>query len=161
MTKYEQYRPYIKFIKRYKEVSNASTGSKFDANANVENKNVTTLTGELPKELFIGINRLQMGDKLYELYGEDMSEEYLRQLDNHEIYKHDETNPELPYCVSITMYPFLFNGMREIGGISEAPKNLQSFCGSFVNLVFAIAAPVCWCCKYSRVSYLHGLLYQN
>lgn len=140
MTKYEQYRPYIKFIKRYKEVSNASTGSKFDANANVENKNVTTLTGELPKELFIGINRLQMGDKLYELYGEDMSEEYLRQLDNHEIYKHDETNPELPYCVSITMYPFLFNGMKEVGGISEAPKNLQSFCGSFVNLVFAIAA---------------------
>ena len=140
MTKYEQYRPYIQFIKRYRVVSNASTGSKFDSNANVENKNVTTLTGELPKELFIGINRLQMGDKLLELYGEDISEEYLRQLDSHEIYKHDETNPELPYCVSITMYPFLFNGMKEIGGISTAPKNLQSFCGSFVNLVFAIAA---------------------
>lgn len=137
---YETYRPYINFIKRYRVVSNASTGSKFDSNANVENKNVTTLTGELPKELFIGINRLQMGDKLLELYGEDISEEYLRQLDKHEIYKHDETNPELPYCVSITMYPFLFNGMKEIGGISTAPKNLQSFCGSFVNLVFAIAA---------------------
>lgn len=137
---YETYRPYINFIKKYRVVSNASTGSKFDSNANVENKNVTTLTGELPKELFIGINRLQMGDKLLELYGEDISEEYLRQLDKHEIYKHDETNPELPYCVSITMYPFLFNGMKEIGGISTAPKNLQSFCGSFVNLVFAIAA---------------------
>ena len=138
--KYEQYRPYINFIKNYRIVSNASTGSKYDANANVENKNVTTLTGELNKECLIGINRLQMKDMLIELFDEDISEEYLRQLDNHEVYSHDETNPELPYCVSITMYPFLFNGMKEIGGISTAPKNLQSFCGSFVNLVFAIAA---------------------
>ena len=38
------------------------------------------------------------------------------------------------------MYPFLFNGLKTIGGISEAPKNLQSFCGSFINLVFAVAA---------------------
>lgn len=140
MTSYEKYRKYLDFIKRYKTVSNASTGSKFDSNANVENKNVTTLTGELPKEMLIGVNRLQMSDKLTELYGKNVAEEYLRQLDNHELYKHDETNPELPYCVSITMYPFLFNGMKEIGGISEAPKNLQSFCGSFINLVFAIAA---------------------
>lgn len=137
---YEKYRPYINFIKKYRIASNASTGSSFDANANVENKNVTTLTGELPKGDYIGINRLLMCDKLVELYGDDMSEEYLRQLDSHEIYKHDETQPVLPYCVSITMYPFLFNGMKDIGGISEAPKNLHSFCGSFVNLVFAIAA---------------------
>lgn len=140
MNNYEKYRPYINFIKKYRVVQNASTGSKYDANANVENKNVTTLTGELGKEVLIGVNRLQMSDKLIELYGEDLAEEYLKQLDNHEIYSHDETNPELPYCVSITMYPFLFNGMKEIGGISTAPKNLQSFCGSFVNLVFAIAA---------------------
>lgn len=38
------------------------------------------------------------------------------------------------------MYPFLFHGLKTIGGISDAPKNLQSFCGSFVNLVFAIAS---------------------
>lgn len=140
MNNYEKYRPYIDYIKQYRAVSNASTGSKYDANANVENKNVTTLTGELNKEALIGVNRLQMSDKLIELFGKDLSEEYLRQLDSHEIYSHDETNPELPYCVSITMYPFLFNGMKDIGGISTAPKNLQSFCGSFVNLVFAIAA---------------------
>lgn len=139
-SEYEKYRPYINFIKKYRVVSNASTGSAVDANANVENKNITTCSGELMKKDLIGINRLMMSDKLIELYGEDMSEEYLRQLDNHEIYKHDETQPLLPYCVSITMYPFLFNGMAEIGGISDAPKNLQSFCGSFINLVFAISA---------------------
>ena len=140
MTDYEKYRPYINFIRNYQQAQNASTGSAVDSNANVENKNVTTCTGELPKKDFIGVNRLLMQDKLKELYGEDIANSYFEQLDNHKIYKHDETQPLLPYCVSITMYPFLFDGMEKIGGISDAPKNLQSFCGSFINLVFAIAA---------------------
>lgn len=139
-TNYEQYRFYIDFIKQYRTAKNASSGSNVDANANVENKNITTCTGELPKKDLIGINRLLMYDKIKELYDESTANEYLRQLYNHEIYKQDETQPLLPYCVSITMYPYLFNGMADIGGISDAPKNLQSFCGSFVNLVFAIAA---------------------
>ena len=137
---YEEYRPYVDFIKDYRKASNASTGSAVDSNANVEHKNITTCTGELTKKELIGINRLLMADKIKELYGENIANEYLRQLDAHELYKHDETQPMLPYCVSITMYPFLFDGMAEIGGISDAPKNLQSFCGSFINLVFAIAA---------------------
>lgn len=138
--KYKKYRSMYEYVNKYRTASNASTGSKYDSNANVENKNVTTLTGELNKEGLIGLNRLQMYDMLLKLFDENTADEYLRQLEEHEIYKHDESNPELPYCVSITMYPFLFNGMKDIGGISDAPKNLQSFCGSFVNLVFAIAA---------------------
>ena len=137
---YEKYKSYVDFIKDYRRASNASTGSAVDSNANVEHKNITTCTGELTKKELIGINRFLMVSKLEELYDRNIAEEYLRQLDNHEIYKHDETQPMLPYCVSITMYPFLFDGMAEIGGISDAPKNLQSFCGSFINLVFAIAA---------------------
>ena len=42
-----------------------------------------------------------------------------------------------PYCASVTLYPFLFKGNTSIGGTSEAPKNLSSFNGSFINLVFA------------------------
>lgn len=129
----------IKFIKKYIRALNAATGSAVDSNANVENKNITTLTGEIPKKLMIGINRTMMYDKQKELFGEDVAEKYIEQLDKHQIYKHDETSI-YPYCVSITMYPFLFKGMKNIGGISEPPKNLQSFCGSFVNLVFAVAS---------------------
>jgi len=136
----EKYREYIKFIGEYKKASNASTGSKFDSNANVEHKNVTTLTGEIPKAEFIGINRLMMTDKITELFGKPYAEEYIRQLTEHELYKHDETNPMLPYCVSITMYPFLYSGMKSIGGISTAPTNLKAFTGAFINLVFAIAS---------------------
>ena len=43
-------------------------------------------------------------------------------------------------CVSITMYPYLFHGTTNIGGNSEAPKHLDSFCGSFINLVYAVAS---------------------
>ena len=134
------YQKYLNFIEKYKKALNASTGSEVDSNANVENKNVTTLTGELYKKEAIGTNRLMMVNKITELYGEELATEYIRQLDSHELYRHDETNPMLPYCVSMTMYPFLFNGLESIGGISSAPTNLQSFNGSFVNLVFAVAS---------------------
>lgn len=135
-----KYNSYLDFIQEYKNAVNASTGSQVDANANVEHKNVTTLTGELYKKEAIGINRLLMCNKIKEMYDEQLANEYIRQLESHEIYKHDETNPILPYCVSITMYPFLFNGLESIGGMSSAPTNLSSFAGSFINLVFAVAS---------------------
>lgn len=95
-----KYGRYINFIKKYSKAINASTGSEVDSNANVDNKNVTTCTGELYKRDAIGINRLRMINKLTELYGEDTAKEYIRQLESHEIYRHDETNPCLPYTYS-------------------------------------------------------------
>ena len=139
MSNYENYRTQVNFIKKYRGALNAATGSEVDANANVENKNVATMAGEMPKRMMIGANRLMMHDKIEELFGKELADEYIRQLEDHEIYKHDETSV-FPYCVSITMYPFLFNGLSNIGGVSSAPTNLQSFCGSFINLVFAVAA---------------------
>lgn len=134
-----QYRKYVNFIKKYRKASNAATGSEVDSNANVETKNIATCHGELCKREKIGYNRLMMIDKLTEMFDADLAEEYIRQLESHELYKHDETSI-YPYCVSITMYPFLFGGLKNMGGISEAPTNLDSFCGSFINLVFAVAA---------------------
>lgn len=139
MAKYSSYEKYVNFINKYKKAINASSGSEVDSNANVENKNIATMQGEIPKREIIGTNRLLMINKITEIYGEDMAVEYIRQLEEHEVYKHDETSV-MPYCVSITMYPFLFGGLKSIGGLSDAPKYLDSFCGSFINLVFAIAA---------------------
>ena len=138
--KYEKYRHNVDFIREYSQASNAATGSKFDSNANVETKNVTTLSCEIHKEADIGINRLRMIDKITELYGTELAEKYIEQLDSHQIYRHDETHPVFPYCVSITMYPFICEGLKSIGAPSTEPKNLQSFAGNFINLVFAISA---------------------
>ena len=137
---YEKYRKHVDFIEEYSGSGNAATKSKFDSNANIENKNVATLASEMHKGDEIGVNRLRMMDMLTELYGEAYAQKYIDQLDSHIIYRHDETHPLFPYCVSVTLYPFICHGLKSIGGTSSAPKHLNSFAGSFVNLVFAISA---------------------
>ena len=121
-----------------------ATASSVDPNANVEKKNIATLETELFKEDAVALNRLVMYRKLSELYDVDLAEEYLRQLEEHEIYRHDETAViGKPYCASVTLYPFLLHGNTSIGGTSDAPKNLAAFTGAFVNLVFALASQFC------------------
>ena len=127
------------FIKQYFAAENAADGSKMDANANVTQKNIATLEAELLKDCFVQINRSLVKDKISEIFDSNLAAEYERQIENHEIYVHDETSIK-PYCTSISMYPFLLDGLTKLGGESKAPKHLESFCGSFVNLIFAISA---------------------
>lgn len=139
--KYEAtHQKYLDFIEEYKQASNAATGSEVDANANVEQKNVATMASEIHKKDNIKINRLAMQKMIRDMFGEDLANEYIRQLDAHEIYRHDESGLLFPYCVSVTMYPFLFHGMEKIGGCAKAPTHLSSFAGNFINLVFAISS---------------------
>lgn len=135
----EQIQHKLSFMQDYVQAANAADGSKMDANANVTSKNIATLEAEVMKDFFVQLNRAQVSNKIGSLFGDDLANEYLRQIENHEIYVHDETSLK-PYCVSITMYPFLLDGLTKLGGESKAPKHLESFCGSFVNLVFAVSS---------------------
>ena len=128
----------INFIHRYMAAKNAATGSDVDQNANVANKNIATLAAELPKKSIIALNRELMREKLTSMYGEDLANKYEEDLAHHIIYKHDETSI-YPYCCSISLYPFLLDGLTKIGGSSTAPQHLDSFCGSFINLIFLVA----------------------
>ena len=129
----------LELLNNYVGSGNAASSSKYDANANVSSKNIATLSSELNKFDRIMLNRRLMSDKITELFSEDLAKEYLRQLNDHEIYTHDETSIK-PYCASVNLYPFLFEGLKGMGGDSKAPKNIDSFCGSFINLVFALAS---------------------
>ena len=129
------------FIRDYISASNASTGSKYDSNANVENKNIVTLGQELHKGKNIQQNRYIMHNKIKALYSKKLADQYIKDLESHVLYKHDESGtPGYPYCVAITMYPFLINGLREIGGQSKAPTDLKSYCGEFINLVYSVSS---------------------
>lgn len=141
-TSYIQHQRDLDFIEHYSHAINSAEGSKVDANSNVSNKNIATMAAEIHKEDNMYANRLAMYQEISHLYNKELAEEYIRQLEEHEIYRHDETGMPIgtPYCVAITMYPFLTDGLKILGGTSTAPKNLDSFCGSFINLVFAIAA---------------------
>lgn len=135
----------LKFLTDYMQASNAATGSKYDANANVEHKNIATLIGELPKSSFIRLNRKLLTDRIKKLYGKELSDEYIDKLTHHFIYKNDETSLA-NYCASITMYPWLIGGTSSIGGNSTAPTNLKSFCGGFINMVFMVSSMLSGAC---------------
>lgn len=129
----------IDFIENYFRAENNATASAVDANANVDNKNIATLETELHKDINIQINRHLLHRRISSLYDTNTANKYIEMLENHEIYTHDETSLK-PYCVSVTMYPFLLDGLTKLGGESKAPTHLSSFCGSFVNLVFAVSS---------------------
>ncbi len=135
----------MKFLSDYCEAKNAATGSKFDANANVEHKNIATLIGELPKQGFIRLNRRLLVERIKKMYGKPLADEYIDLLTHHFIYKNDETNLA-NYCASITMYPWLIGGTTSIGGNSTAPTNLKSFCGGFINMVFMVSSMLAGAC---------------
>lgn len=152
----------LKFLIDYCKASNPATGSKYDANANVENKNIATLIGELPKSNFIRLNRRLLCDKIKEMYGKELADRYLYLLEHHFIYKNDETSLA-NYCASITMYPWLISGTKSIGGNSTAPTNLKSFCGGFINMVFIVSSMLSGACATPEflmyMSYFIGLEY--
>lgn len=135
----------INFSKRYSSAENAASGSALDANANVSTKNIATEESEIMKSFFIQVNRERVSNKLDELFPTTeetplkLSELYHEHIEGKDIYVHDETSLK-PYCTSISMYPFLIHGLTKLGGESKAPQHLDSFCGSFVNLVFAISS---------------------
>ena len=130
------------FINKYKASSNTANAT-IDDNSNVGTKNIGVLNAEGHKQENILVSRVMIKDKLKELYPDFDAKQYVRDLENHIIYKHDESSfagAIAPYCCSISMYPFLTNGIKSIGGLSAMPKNLDSYCGMYVNLIFATSA---------------------
>src|SRR5574344_514486 len=152
----------LQFLSDYCESVNAATGSKYDANANVEHKNIATLIGELPKSNFIRLNRRLLTDRIKRMYGKDLANEYIDKLTHHFIYKNDETSLA-NYCASITMYPWLIGGTIAIGGSSTTPTNLKSFCGGFINMVFMVSSMLSGACATPEflmyMNYFIGLEY--
>ena len=130
------------FINKYKKSSNTANAT-VDDNSNVANKNIAILNTEIHKSDNIQISRAMITDKLKEIYPDFNSKQYVRDLEDHIVYKHDESSfagAIAPYCVSVTLYPFLTNGIKELGGLSAAPKNLDSFCGMLCNFIFAVSS---------------------
>lgn len=135
----EQLKTKCNFIENYLQSQNAASGSLFDSNANVSNKNIATMEAELNKDINIQVNRMLVSRKIAHMFSQELADEYIRQILEHEIYVHDETSLK-PYCASVSMYPLLLDGLLKLGGESKAPRHLASFCGSFVNFLFSVSS---------------------
>lgn len=133
----------IDYMNEYSQSNeNAATSSETDANANVTIKNVANLEGEVYKVTNRIIQRQRMKDKLNEIYPE-VAKKYEEDLNSHIIYTHDEaTTPVLKqYCMAVSLYPLMIEGVGNIDGITPTPPNdLQSFSGQVTNLIFLLSS---------------------
>lgn len=133
----------IDYMNEYSQSNeNAATSSETDANANVTMKNVANLEGEVYKTTNRVIQRQRMKDKLNEMCPE-VAKKYEEDLNSHVIYTHDEaTTPVLKqYCMAVSLYPLMMEGVGNIDGITPTPPNdLQSFSGQVTNLIFLLSS---------------------
>ena len=133
----------IDYMNSYSNSSNnASTSSETDANANVAMKNVANLEGEVYKTTNRLIQRQRMKEKLYELFPE-VAKQYEEDLNNHIIYTHDEASTPVlkPYCMAVTLYPLILDGVGNIDGVTpSAPNDISSFSGQVTNLAFLLSS---------------------
>ena len=121
---------------------NAASSSETDPNANVTQKNVANLDGEVYKTKNRIIQRQRMKDELNILYPE-VAKQYEVDVENHIIYPHDEASvPTLKfYCQADTLYPLMTEGVGNIDGVTPGPPNdLQSFSGQITNLTFLLSS---------------------
>ena len=121
---------------------NAASSSETDPNANVTQKNVANLDGEVYKTKNRIIQRQRMKDELNVLYPE-VAKQYEVDVENHIIYPNDEASvPTLKfYCQADTLYPLMTEGVGNIDGVTPTPPNdLQSFSGQITNLTFLLSS---------------------
>lgn len=133
----------IDYMDRYADSKdNAATSSETDPNANVTQKNVANLEGEVYKEKNRVIQRQRMKDKLYEMFPE-VAKQYEEDVESHIIYPHDEaSSPTLKqYCMAGSLYPLMMEGVGNIDGVTPSePNDLQSFSGQITNLTFLLSS---------------------
>ena len=131
----------LQYIHRYTNSNDSATNlSNTDSNANANQKNAATLEGELYKDTNRLVQRALMKELLAEI-NSPYKEQYIKDLEHHIIYQHDETGGMKPYCSAYTLYPLLIDGTANVDGSkNHAPKHLSSFCGQFQNLVFLLSA---------------------
>lgn len=129
----------IAFIDNFIKSDNTANAT-IDDNSNVSNHNIAVLNAELHKEDNQKINYRLLEEAVRNRYP-DFDYKQMEKDFNTIMYLHDSSSQVgMPYCVAITMYPFLLNGIKDLGGLSAKPNSLGSFCGIFINMVFAIAA---------------------
>lgn len=132
----------VHYIHRYNDSESSATNlSNTDDNANTINKNAATLEGELYKDTSRLVQRSQMKELLAEI-NSPYRDQYIKDLEHHILYQHDESCPILkPYCSAYTLYPLLVDGTTNVDGTkNHAPHHLSSFCGQFQNLIFLLSA---------------------
>jgi len=133
-------------IEHYIDAANAADGSAIDPNANVDHKTIATMKAEIHKSEDVQINRRLVQEELVAAFGDGLgrrlAKSYVRDIEDHIIYCHDESNLCTVYCAAIDLNPLLSMGTKSLGGHSGPPKHLSSYLGQLVNTLFTVSSQV-------------------
>lgn len=131
------------FLNNYTKAKCNADGT-VDDNSNVKTKMIGNLNVEIYKKRNKARNRGMIMQKLSELFPDFDRKQYMRDLQNHIIYKNDETTSNsgatMPYCVSVSLFPFACCGLEAYGYPHSVPNHLLSYCSTFQNFVFTTAS---------------------
>lgn len=134
----------LQYMENYsKSKDNAASSSETDPNSNVSMKNAANLEGEVYKRKNRRLQRRRMQKKLRVMYDKELADQYIRDLNNHIIYVHDEASTPVlkPYCGAITTYPLMCDGVGNVDNVTPfAPNDIASFSGQMTNLVFLVSS---------------------
>ena len=101
----------LQFIDNFVKSDNTANPT-IDDNSNVATHNIAVMNTEIHKEDNKETNIRIWYDKIKELYGKELAERFLIDI-NTILYPHDLSSQiGMPYCVAITLYPFLKNGIK-------------------------------------------------
>lgn len=131
----------IEFIHNFVKSDNTANAT-IDDNSNVGTKGIGVLNAEIHK----ADNKLtntEWWESFVKKRDPNFNIKVMRNDFKTILYPHDSSSQVgEPYCMAASMYPFLLSGLEKLGGKSAVPKNLDSFCGIYVNLNFALASEI-------------------
>lgn len=131
----------IKFIHNFVKSDNTANAT-IDDNSNVGTKGIGVLNAEIHK-VDNKLTNTEWWESFVKKRDPNFNIKVMRNDFKTILYPHDSSSQVgEPYCMAASMYPFLLSGLEKLGGKSAVPKNLDSFCGIYVNLNFALASEI-------------------
>lgn len=131
----------IDFIHRFIDSDNTANAT-IDDNSNVGTKGIGVLNAEIHKESNKNTN-IEWWEYFVKQRDPQFNIKQMREDFKTIMYPHDSSSQigEV-YCMSASLYPMLSDGLAKLGGKSATPKSLESFCGIYINLNFALASEI-------------------
>lgn len=131
----------IEFIHNFVKSDNTANAT-IDDNSNVGTKGIGVLNAEIHK-VDNKLTNIEWWESFVKKRDPNFNIKVMRNDFKTILYPHDSSSQVgEPYCMAASMYPFLLSGLEKLGGKSAVPKNLDSFCGIYVNLNFALASEI-------------------
>ena len=131
----------IEFIHNFVKSDNTANAT-IDDNSNVGTKGIGVLNAEIHK-VDNKLTNTEWWESFVKKRDPNFNIKVMRNDFKTILYPHDSSSQVgEPYCMAASMYPFLLSGLEKLGGKSVVPKNLDSFCGIYVNLNFALASEI-------------------